>query len=310
MIAESLRTKAAVGGVELDTSVPAAGSSFGKSAFAETVLGRIPGGHRDQFQQSVLYGRIIGTGAAWRKNGRPVPVTKASFGRAALQRLSTDAIVVASNEFVQFATLDSSAADTLSNLLADEIRKKHDAVFIGTDAAVAGQQPAGVAEDAVTIAPTGATATTITADVRSMIAAQVDGVGSVRDSVFIVSAEAFSLLAMLKILDDSGRTLAGRPIVSDAPTGTFLLLDTSSLSYALDEKASVRVSTSGSVEMSDAPTGNTITPTAAANSLISLFQEEATAFLANLYSDWALDDAHADSSGNPACIQLTGATYA
>ena len=216
---------------------------------------------------------------------------------------------MASNEFVKYATIDNSAADMLSKLLIDDLRKKHDPVFTGANAAIAGQQPAGIAYNAVPIASTGATAAATITDTRSMIAAQVDGVGSARDGLFISSTEAYSFLAMLKVLDADGRTLGGLPIISGAPSGTFLLLDASSLSYAVDDAARVRVSTSGTVEMSDAPTGNTITPTAATNSIISLFQDECTAFLASISSDWALDDAHADSSGNPACIQLTGATW-
>ena len=130
-----------------------------------------------------------------------------------------------------------------------------------------------------------------------------------RDSAFILSAEAFALLSMLKVLDQNGRTLAGLPVVGYAPTGTFLLVDASSLSYAIDEDVDINVSTAGAIEMSDAPTGNTITPVAATSTLVSLFQDNAVAFLANLSSGWALDDAHADSSGNPACIRLTGASW-
>jgi len=267
-IADALRieSKAAVGGIELDTSVPAAASSFAKSAFAATVLGRLPGGRREPFQDSVLFGRIIGTGGSWRKPGAAVPITKASVGRASLVRHNTDAALVASNEFVKYATIDNSAADMLSKLLIDDLRKKHDPVFTGANAAIAGQQPAGIAYNAVPIASTGATAAATITDTRSMIAAQVDGVGSARDGLFISSTEAYSFLAMLKVLDADGRTLGGLPIISGAPSGTFLLLDASSLSYAVDDAARVRVSTSGTVEMSDAPTGNTITPTAATNS--------------------------------------------
>ena len=58
----------------------------------------------------------------------------------ALERRSVSALIVVSEEFVKYATADNSAAETLSNMLADEIRKKHDAVFVGTSAAVAGQQ--------------------------------------------------------------------------------------------------------------------------------------------------------------------------
>jgi hypothetical protein len=258
-----------------------------------------------------LRGRIIGAGGGWRKAGAAVPVSRAGFERVALERRSAGAMVVASDDFVTYATTDGSAADTLADILADEVRKAHDAVFCSDDAAVSAVSPAGVAHNAVPVASTGATAALIAADIRSMVAAQVAGVGSVRDSVFILSAEAYSLVSATKVIDGGGATLAGRPVVSDAPTGTFLLVDVDSLTFAMDEDVSISVSTAGAVEMSDSPSGDTITPTSAAgsSSIVSLFQASAVAFLANLASDWRLDDAHADSAGNPACIALTGATW-
>ena len=81
-ILNTLEAKAAVGGTELDTSVPAAYSSFARGAFEKTVLGRIPGGRSDPFQQSVLRGRIIAGGGGWQKSGRAIKVLKAEFSAA------------------------------------------------------------------------------------------------------------------------------------------------------------------------------------------------------------------------------------
>jgi len=305
-----LRQKAAVPGLELGTG-PSALTSVARQTYSQTVLGRLEGAQRLPFANSALAGRILGVGAAWRKEGAAIPVSRVSFDGLALSPYSVGALVVATMEFVDFATSDRSAADTLARLLQDAVRAAHDAVFAGSGAAVPGISPPGIAENAVTVASTGATAAAISADVNSMVAAMVDGIGTVRNATWILSAEAFSLLAALKVLDSNVTTLAGLPIVTNAPSGSFLLVDSASLYYAVgDGFVELSSSTSAMIEMATDPTGHTLVPTAASKQFISLFQEHAISFKASLASSWALDTAHGDTSGNPAVIQLTGATYA
>jgi len=306
---EDFQRKAAVGGTELGAG-PSALTSVARQTFTETVLGRLPGAQRLPFHQSALAGQILGVGAAWRREGMAIPVSRAVFSNLALQRYSVGALVVCSMEFIELSTADNSAQDTLAALLRDAVRAAFDTVFVGTSA-VSAVQPAGIAENAVGVASTGATAAALAADVRSMVDAMVAGVGSIRNAVWVVSAEAFALLATLKVLDANGTTLAGRPVISDAPSGTFLLVDGASLFYAVaDDFAEIRASTSAMIEMSDTPTGDMVTPTAASQSRISLFQDDAIALRASLAASWGLADANATSSGNPAVIQLTGASYA
>ena len=162
----------------------------------------------------------------------------------------------------------------------------------------------------VTVASTGATAALIAADVRSMVDKMVSGGVSLRaGATWLLSAEAHSLLARLKIIDANGTTLCGRPIVTDCPSGVFLLLATDHLFYARGDDMKVTADSESMIELDDTPTGDAVTPTAASATMISLFQEDAIAVKAVLHLDWSLGGP-TDSNGSFAAVRLTSASYA
>ena len=304
--------KAAIGGVDYGTSSDTpAWSSIAQGVYDTTVLGQLGGALRVAFVHKLVAGAILGVGAEWRKGSRAVRVAPISFTSIALAERGVSAIAVVTQEFAEFAVRDGLAADMLSRLMRDAIRRCVDAVFCSNSAAVANQTPAGLAHAAQTVASTGATAATISADVRSMVDAMVGGGVSLRaGATWVLSSEAYALLATLKVLDQSGVTLAGRPIVTDAPSGTFLLVAQEFLSYARSDAVQIVASTEGMVEMDSAPTGDAATPTAASASPISLFQSDAVALRASLPVNWQVSGP-SDSSGNVySVVALTGSAYA
>jgi hypothetical protein len=183
-----------------------------------------------------------------------------------------------------------------------------DSVFCGANVAVSGLQPAGIAYGAQSIASTGATA--IAADVRSMVATMVGGGVSLRaGGTWILSAEAYSLLCVLKIVDTNGTTLAGLPIVSNAPAGSLLLIAVDYVSHARADDVRLAASKAGTIEMDDTPTGDAVTPAAATSHIVNLFQEDALALRAVLDINWSVAGP-SDSNGNFAVVALTGSTFA
>jgi hypothetical protein len=303
-------TKSASGGLELGSSTATPSfSSIAEGVFDVTVLGQIPGTQRLPFVHQVAGGTILGTGAAWRAEGKAIRVTKPTFSAIALARSSIGGIVVGSREFFELGIRDQSTAETISRLARDAIRRQADSTFCGSGAAVAGQQPAGLGDSAQSVSSTGATAAAIAADVRSMVATMVGGGVPLRSAVWLLSSEAFSLFAALKILDQSGSTLSGRPIVTDAPTGTVCLVAADYLSVALSDQVAIQTSSAASVEMDTAPTGNTGTPAAASSNLINLFQSDCVAVKAKLDINWSVSGP-TDSNGNFAVVKLTSGGYA
>jgi hypothetical protein len=103
-----------------------------------------------------------------------------------------------------------------------------------------------------------------------------------------------------------GGSLAGIPAYCSAgvPAGTLILLDRTSVGL-VDEGYDVRRSTSGTVEMSDEPSGATDTPVTAGTGtkFVSLFQADAVGLLLIRRANWHLADANA-------VVVVTGANYA
>ena len=173
-----------------------------------------------------------------------------------------------------------------------------------------GQQPAGLAYSAQAVSATGSTQAAIALDVRSLVSTMTSGGVPLRGSVFLMSSEAHSFLSSLNVLDASRTTLAGLPIVNNCPSGTFMLLNPSYLSYATGDGAAVALSNAAMIELDSAPSGDALTPTAATANRISLFQSDAVAVKALLDVSWQLSGP-TDSSGNFAsCVKLTGSSYA
>jgi hypothetical protein len=303
-------TKAGVSGTEYGSSsgTPAL-SSIAQGAFDATIPGQTPGKRQLPFTYQVANGSILATGASWRKDGRGIRVAQVSFAGVGLRRRSVGGIAVVTREFAELAIRDGTYAETLSSLMRDAIRRAVDASFCGSGAGVSEQEPAGIAHAAQSVSSTGTTVSAIATDVRGMVNTMTAGGVPFRSAAFVLSAEAYSYLAMLKVLDPAG-TLAGRPVVTDAPSGTFLLVAADFLNYAVSDDVAIVTSTQGTLEMDDSPSGNTVTPAAATNRLVSLFQEDAIGLRAVLNVDWSVSGPVDSNGAHYAVVALTGSSYA
>jgi hypothetical protein len=119
--------------------------------------------------------------------------------------------------------------------------------------------------------------------------------GSVERAVLIMSSRNAVAAALsgdpFSTLTQTGGTAGVRVVAADSAGDVVVLVDTSRLVYADEGELAVKVSTEASIEMSDAPTGSSLTPTAS-TSLVSLFQTNSTALMAERYVGWtALDGA-------------------
>jgi hypothetical protein len=303
-------TKSGIGGVSYGaaTETPAF-SSVAMGTYEETIVGQIPGKRQLPFFNKIATGAIIGTGSGFRQEGKAIRVAPVSFAGLAMQRNSASGIAVITREFAEIAIRDNTSAETLSRLLTDNLRKEIDSVFCGSSAAVSGVQPEGIAHAAQSVSSTGATAAAIAADIRSMVNVMVGGGVPLRSAVWILSSEAFSLIATSRLVDESGNTIAGCPYVVGAPSGTMLLVASDFLVYAVSDSVSVAISTASMIEMDSSPTGDAVTPTAASANRISLFQNDLIAIKGILDISWALGGP-TDSNGSFAAVKLASSSYA
>jgi hypothetical protein len=182
-----------------------------------------------------------------------------------------------------------------------------DDVFASDAAAVPGISPTGIFNACQTVSSSGATATAIASDVGDAIALQV-GV-DVASNVVIMSPQARTFLRLLKVMDADG-TLAGMPIIDTAPSGIFAIVACSHIGIAMDDTVRLAVSTDGDVEMTDTPSGSSVTPTASSSQKVSLFTTGAIAFRVGLHSDWVITGAEDSAGAKYAVVQIADASYA
>jgi hypothetical protein len=298
--------KSVVDVTDLDSTPAAAASTpFVEGVRRESIPGRLLelGARRLPFRENAGNARIVGVGAAWRTAGDPIVVVESAFENVSLPALGVGGMIVATSEFIELATRDASAADTIDALLRGAAVTAVDDVFASTDAAVADTSPAGVLRNVQTVAASGATVAAIANDVNDAVQALTAAGVSLRSVVAIMSPEAAPYLRLLKLADASGETLAGMPIVDTAPSGTFALIATEFLAIAMADVAAIQASGEGTVQLRTDPDGT-------ATNVVSLWQKNLRALRTTLFMNWELVGPE-DSSGNKlAAVSITGATYA
>ena len=233
--------------------------------------------------------------AGWVAEGGAGPVTSWSYSTRKLQAYKLMALCVASNELLRKA---SGAADAmLRDELARAVAEKEDSTFIGTAAASSGA-PAGILNGAATQvsdATSGASATAkFEADfaylVGKLITAKIPFAGVV---ILMSTANAF---ALSRIRDANGNytypnigmnggNVSGIPVLVSDYVGNIVTIMAAGEIYLVNGAGlDIRISDQASIEMQDAPTGNSKTPTAA--SLVSMFQTDSQAFLVTEGIGW------------------------
>lgn len=240
-------------------------------------------------------GQASRASAGWVGEGGAAPVTSWTTNTRKLAAFKLASLCVASNELLRKAsgTADAMLRDELTRAMAE----KEDQTFISTDA-VSSTSPAGILNGAahqVSDATSGAAAAAkFESDfqymVGKLIAAKIPFAGVV---ILMSTANAF---ALSRIRDANGNyvypnigmtggNVSGVPVLVSDYIGTSVVLMAAGEVYMVDGVSlDVRLSGEASIEMSDAPQGNSKTPTAA--SLVSMFQTDSQAFLVTESLGW------------------------
>jgi HK97 family phage prohead protease len=284
-------------GMELVGDETGAVADFAEFLRKETILGRfgqngIPELNRVPFRVPLL---TQGTGAtaSWVGEGKAKPLTRMGFSRTTLEPLKIATIAAVTKELLA----DSSpAADMmLRNELAAAVRERSDIDFIDPSVtATPGVRPASITNGVSGIPATGTgDAADVRTDIRALFAAFRAANNPPRSGVWIMNSNTAIALGLMTNalgqaefpgIDANGGRLLGMPIiVSDhVPADTnghiVVLLNAQDVYYADDGGVTVDTSEHASLEMSDAPSHDSVTPTAA--SLVSMWQTNSVAFRA------------------------------
>lgn len=286
-----------------------------------TIVGRIPNLRRVPFNVRVT-GQSTGAVANWVGQGRGKPVTSFSTFATTLLRTKIAAIAVITEELAR----DSSpSAETLvRDELARAVIERMDIDFVDpAHAAVANVNPASITNGVTPLSSAGTSEANARTDMTNILSTFVENNVDPTNLVLVMPnslALALSLMvnslgqASFPGISPAGGTLLGIPVVASqyaanaSGAGNMVIaLNSSDIFLADDGQVTVDASREASIEMSDAPTNRSDTPTGA--SLVSMYQTNSIAIRAERYINWAkvrstavvfMDDVNWGSVGSPA----------
>jgi hypothetical protein len=290
-------------GMELVGDETGAVADFAEYLRPQTILGRfgtggIPSLNEVPFRTPLL-SMTAGLTGHWVGEGKAKPMSKGAFARTTLEPLKCAALTAVTKELL----MDSSPkADVmLRNELGASLIQVKDVSFIDpTNAGTASVEPPAVTYG---ITPIGATGTGDAADVRTDIRALLAAFRAAnnppRSGVWIMNSNtAIALGLMTNALGQpefggitmNGGSLQGLPIIvsdyvpADTSGHIVVLINAQDVFYADDGGVTVATSEHASLEMDDAPTSDSVTPTETTS--VSMFQTNSVAFLAEQRLNW------------------------
>lgn len=268
----------------------------------KTIVGRfgaagIPSLRRVPFRVPLI-GQTSPGSAYWVGEAAAKPLTAWDYERKQLDPLKVAAICVLSNELIQ----DSSpAADALArDELIAAAGNRMDVDFIDpAKAAVANISPASITNGVTPVTASGTTADDARADVKSVMTQFLLANNAPSTGVWImdsVTALGLSLLVnplgqreFPEITMEGGRFMGFPVIVSDnvvrdSSGGSMILVNASDIYFGDNGDFTVDMSTEASLQMDNAPTQNSATPTA--SQVVSMWQTNSTAFRVERRLNW------------------------
>lgn len=268
-----------------------------------TILGQfgsggVPSLNRIPFNVRIA-GQTSGGQAYWVGEGAPKPLTAFDFTATELRWNKIATIAVLTNELIRFS--NPSAERLVRDGLAAAVIERADIDFIDPNkTAVANVSPASITNGATAIPSSGNTADDVRADIQALWAPFIAARNAPRNAVYIMdSSTALALSLMQNPLGQSefpgltmnGGTFMGVPVVvSDylpvsSAGGMVVLVNASDIWLADDGQVTIDSSREASLQMLDNPTNNSATGTP--TTMVSMFQTNSTAFLAERYINWA-----------------------
>lgn len=259
-----------------------------------TLVGRIPGMRSVPFNVP-LVGQTSGGAGYWVGEGQHKPLTQWAYGTNILQPLKVANIAVITEELLKRASV---AADTMiRDELVRALQERLDIDFVDpAKAAVAGVSPASITNGVAGIASSGNDAAAIRADVSALMGGFLAANNIPSAGVYLMRTDTALMLSMMQNplgqpefpgIGMGGGTFMGLPaLVSDyVPAGTVILVNASDVYFADEGGFELAMSREASLQMDNAPTMNSTTPTATAT--VSMFATNSVAFRAERHLNWA-----------------------
>lgn len=317
-IVHFLQTRAAVGGGNTggdlgDSPAGWGGALVGTESgpigdFAEflrplTIIGKfgtngIPSLSRVPFRVALVTQTTGGAGY-WVGEGRAKPLTSFDFTRTTLDPLKVANITAVTMELLRDSR--PSAEPILRDQLAAALAQRLDIDFVDpANAGTATIKPASIANGVTPIVSTGTDANGVRKDVAVVLQGFINANNPPTQGVWLMpSSIAMQLGLMMNALGQpefpgismSGGTFFGLPVIAsefmphDSAGAVVELVNAKDIYLGDEGGVNVDMSTEASLEMTDTPVGNAITPTGA-TTMVSMFQTNSVAIRAERTISW------------------------
>jgi HK97 family phage major capsid protein/HK97 family phage prohead protease len=266
-------------------------------------------------------GRSTGGTGYWVGQGAAKPLTAWEFNAQTLAFTKVAAIAVITQELARFSA--PSAEMLVRDGLRDVCVERIDIDFVDPgNAGVANVQPASITNGVTALSSAGTTADNVRTDIISLVAAfitaNVDPSGLV---IIMPNTLALALSILVNSLGQpefpgmtmNGGVLSGIPVITSqhaanaSGAGNLVIaVNTRDVFLADDNEVTIDASTEASLEMDNAPTQSSATPTE--TTVVSMFQTNSIALRAERFINWAkmrtsavvyMDDVNWGSVGSP-----------
>jgi len=235
-----------------------------------------------------------GTTSGWIGEGKPAPITNAAFSDLSIGEHKLGAIAVFTEELLRRS--EPAAEALVTSDLITTVATAIDVAFIDqANAGVADVKPASIANAATTAATAGPTAANVRTDVKAAYLNAATANQPLSSAVWIMHpATALALAMMVNATSGlrefpgvdfvTGGTFEGLPVIvstsvpGSAGAGYDVILAVQNEILLAEGGLSIDASREASLEMNDAPTNNSATPTA--TTLVSLWQSGSVAIKA------------------------------
>lgn len=263
-----------------------------------TILGRfgqngIPDLRRVPFNISIP-SQISGGEGYWVGEGKAKPLTKFDFGNVTLRWNKVANIAVLTDELIRFS--EPSAERLVRDALASALVSRLDIDFINpAKAEVTDVSPASITNGVTPIVSGGSDLENVRADVRAVFGQFISNSIAPTSGVWIMSQmRALALSQMREPLGQKafpeismlGGTFEGLPVIVSqyVADDVVILVNASDIYLADDGGVAIDSSREASLQMDNAPTMNSDTPTAIET--VSMFQTNSVALRAERYITW------------------------
>jgi HK97 family phage major capsid protein/HK97 family phage prohead protease len=229
----------------------------------------------------------------WVGEGAPKPLTKFDFGRVTLRWAKVANIAVLTDELIRFS--NPSAEALVRDSLAEALMGRLDTDFVDpAKAAVSNVSPASITNGTTPIASSaGGDADDVRTDVQAIMSGFITNNLDVTQGVWIMNPRvALGLSLMMNALGQpefpsvnmNGGNFMGFPVITSNYVTDVIFVIANEIFMADDGGFTIDASREASLQMDNAPTNNSATPTA--TSMVSMFQTNSLALRCERYINW------------------------